>query len=95
MSHSEIEIKHNSEKERFEFIEDGQLAELTYKKRGNTIYIMHTGVPETIGNRGIATVLAETALKYVLKTGLRLVVYCPFVKAYMQRHPNWRKELAT
>jgi len=93
MTDSTIEVIHNPEKERFEVNADGLMAELVYKKRNNAIYIMHTGVPEALSNRGIATELAETGLRYALKSGLRLVVYCPFVKAYMEKNPNWRKEL--
>jgi len=93
MKKDEITVIHSSEKLRFEVHLEDHIAELVYRLRDDKIYLMHTGVPEALSNRGIATALAETALRYAVKSGLKLVVYCPFVKAYMEKHPNWREEI--
>ena len=88
---SEIEVVNNKENLRFEVKIDGHLAELVYRIRGNTIYLMHTGVPDALSGKGIASKLAQHALNYSQDQGYEIVVYCPFVKAYMERHPDWRK----
>lgn len=87
----EVEVVNNQKNLQFEVHLDGHLAELVYRLRSNTIYLMHTGVPDAIGGQGIASVLAKYALDYSLDQGYEIVVYCPFVKAYMSRHPDWDK----
>jgi len=94
MNEKEIEVINNTERLRFEVHQDGHIAELVYRLREGKIYLMHTGVPDALSNKGIATALAKTALKHSMNSGLELVVYCPFVKAYMERHPNWKEELS-
>jgi len=51
---------------------------------------MHTWVPQELEGRGIASALAEFALNYAKENELQTVVYCPFVKAYIQKHPEWQ-----
>jgi len=87
-------IIHNKENLRFEVTKDDHLAELTYRQKDQEIYLMHTGVPKPIGNYGIAKALTEYALKYALENGLKVIAYCPYVRAYMKRHPDWRESLA-
>ncbi len=89
-----IEINHNLRNMRFEVLEDDHLAELVYRIKDNTIYLMHTGVPDALGNQGIAKALTEHALSYALQKGHQIVAYCPYVRAYMQRHPDWREKLS-
>ena len=90
---SDIKIIHNTQNMRFEVLKDDHLAELTYRLKDDEIYLMHTGVPKPIGNYGIARALTEHALKYALENGLKVIAYCPYVRAYMKRHPDWRTTL--
>ena len=41
-------IEHQEKKNRFLLVEDGMEAELTYKRRGDTIIFDHTEVPEPL-----------------------------------------------
>ena len=50
---------------------------------------MHTFVPDEIGGRGIASKLASTALQYAKDQGHKIAVLCPFVAAYVKKHPEW------
>ncbi|MEQ8555000.1 MAG: GNAT family N-acetyltransferase [Cyclobacteriaceae bacterium] len=94
MMSDDFNITHNTQNMRFEVLRDDHLAELTYRLKDNEIYLMHTGVPKPIGNFGIAKALTEFALKYALENGLKVIAYCPYVRAYMKRHPTWRETLA-
>jgi hypothetical protein len=85
-----FEIVNNVEKMRFEVHLDGHMAELEYRLKRNKYYIIHTGVPEELGGRGIAQALALHALRYGENNGLETIVYCPYVKAFLKRHPDWR-----
>jgi predicted GNAT family acetyltransferase len=86
-----IEISHNTNNHQFESTVDGHKAELVYRLRESKIYLMHTWVPDEIGNRGIAAALALHALKYADSNDLEIVIYCPFVKAFVAQHPNWKE----
>ncbi len=87
-------VTQNTDNQQFEFRVEDHLAELTYRKRGKEIYLMHTWVPKPIGNRGIAAALTRYALKYAIDQGYQIVALCPYVKAYMQRHPDWREKVS-
>ena len=50
---------------------------------------MDTLVPEQYEGKGIAGALAKFALEYARSKNLKLIVYCPYVKMYMKRHPEY------
>ncbi len=66
------------------------MAGLEYRLHEGMIVLMHTEVPATLGGRGIGTALAEYALKYARANHLPAKVYCPFVAAYVKRHPEYQ-----
>ena len=74
---------------------DGHEAELTFSKAGDaTIIADHTGVPDALGGQGVGTALVGRLHDYALEKGVRIVALCPFVKAKMTDHPEWRDVLA-
>lgn len=84
------EVHHNSAEHRFEVAEDGHLAELDYTRTGNRIVFTHTGVPAALEGRGIGSALARTALDYATDEQLDIVALCPFVRGYLEKHPEYR-----
>ncbi len=83
------EIIHEPENTRFVYSEGENEAEMVYKMRGNTMYFMHTGVPKSISNKKVATELARVSLEYARDQGYKIAVLCPFIEAYVKRHPEW------
>lgn len=73
---------------RFEITIDGQTATLSYERRPQSIVLVHTEVPPALRGHHLADVLAKAAIDRAHADGLRVVAICPFVKAYLQRHPN-------
>jgi len=57
------------------------------------IAFMHTEVPEVLSGKGIAGALAVYAFKYAKENNLPVIVYCPFVKTYLKRHPEYNVQL--
>ena len=49
----------------------------------------HTKVPGALGGRGIAGSLVKTILDDAAK-GLRVKPTCPYVKAYIDKHPEYQ-----
>jgi uncharacterized protein len=85
----ELEVQNNEAASRFEVVLDAGLAQLRYDRSGNDIFLIHTEVPKELEGRGIAGRLATTALIFARENGLRAVIRCPYVKTYVQRHPEF------
>jgi len=78
-------IEHNVQEKRFQWLEDGQLCVLDYELHGDVMIITHTGVPESVGGRGIAADLARAALDTARETGWKVRPLCSYVDAWMRR----------
>jgi predicted GNAT family acetyltransferase len=83
---SELAVRDHREASRFEAVRDGQVAFLQYERRPDAFVFLHTEVPEPLRGQGIATQLVTVALQSARAEGLPIVVRCPFVRAYLQKH---------
>jgi uncharacterized protein len=84
-----MNVVHNREAGQFEYRDDGHLARLTYTMDGDVIELIHTEVPEQMAGRGVGGELARAALDHARDKGLRVIPFCPFVRAYIKRHPEY------
>jgi predicted GNAT family acetyltransferase len=84
-----ITVENNERKSRYEVRVGGEMAVLTYARAGDEIIFLHTLVPEPLEGRGIASQLAHTALEEARAANLRVVAQCPYVAAYVRRHPEY------
>ncbi len=82
-------IRDNVERHRFEVVEDGHLARADYVIDGDVITFTHTIVPPALEGRGIASRLIRHGLSEARTRGLRVIPQCPFVAAYIRKHPEW------
>lgn len=85
----DAEIRDNRERSRFEVTVDGHLARADYVIAGDVITFTHTVVPPALEGRGIASRLIRHGLSEARAHGLRVVPQCPFVAAYIRKHPEW------
>ena len=83
----ETNVTDNRPASRFELEVDGQLAFLRYERRGGSLALVHTEVPEALRGRKIGDALARAGIEAARSEGLTLVAICPFVRAYLRRHP--------
>lgn len=74
--------------DRFVVTEDGVEAELVYRKVGDRLILLHTGVPEEIGGRGIGGRLVRAALQRAADEHLDVVPWCPFARRWLREHPD-------
>ena len=86
----EVKVTHDDEHNRFEAQMDGKTAVLEYMHVGDTYIFTHTEVPIGLEGQGIGGALAKTGLEYVRDHNLTTAPLCPFVKAYIQRHPEYK-----
>jgi predicted GNAT family acetyltransferase len=84
-----VQVTKNSADGQFEIHVVDEVATLAYSEREGKIYLIHTEVPKPLEGRGYASALAKTALDYAREHQLTVVPFCPFVRAYLQRHPEY------
>lgn len=86
----ENKVKHNEDQSFFEIEVDGERGVVNYRKRGNTLLVLHTGVPKKISGRGVAAVLTKALVEYAKANGLKVEPFCPYTKAYLQKHTEYQ-----
>jgi predicted GNAT family acetyltransferase len=84
-----FEVVHEPGASRFAVHMDHQTAVLDYQRAGNRLILVHTGVPASLEGRGIGNRLVKEGLDWARREGLRVVPICPFVRAYLMRHPEY------
>jgi predicted GNAT family acetyltransferase len=88
-------IRHEREARRFATDVEDAVAFLSYREApGRVLDFGHTYVPPAARGSGIASRLAAHALTFARDGGYRIVPSCPFVSAYIRRHPEYRDLLA-
>ncbi|WP_276391830.1 GNAT family N-acetyltransferase [Eudoraea chungangensis] len=76
-------------KKRFELAIDGKIAFIEYILNSQgVIYLTHTEVPLELGGKGVGTAIVSKTIAYIKKEGFLLAPLCPFVAAYLKRHPE-------
>ncbi|MBB6612632.1 N-acetyltransferase [Pontibacter sp. Tf4] len=86
----EIEVKDNPAQHRFETTIEGHTAIIDYKLRPGVITVLHTEVPKELEGRGIAGAMTKFALEQIRERGLQLIPLCPYMRAYLKKHPEYQ-----
>jgi uncharacterized protein len=88
-------VTNNPEARRYECRTDHGLALLEYVIDGTRIEYVHTEVPPESEGRGVGAALVRTALDEARAQDLRVVPTCPFVRAWIERHPDYHALVTT
>lgn len=88
MSHN-TPITHAPERQRFELHIEGHTAYEEYFHIPQGVVFAHTIVPPELGGRGIAGRIVQHALAWARQGGLQVRPDCSFVRAYMDKHPEY------
>ena len=83
------DIADNEAEHRFELTVEGHLAAAYYTRAGGIITFVHTEVPPELGGKGVGSRLVKGALDQVRSEGLKVVAECPFVKGWIDKHPDY------
>jgi|GEM_PF-596410 len=74
-----------NDKGAFAIDEQGErIAEMIVGITGNEMSVYHTGVVERLQGQGIGRQLVEAMAEHARTNGLKVVIYCPFVKGIFQ-----------
>ena len=86
----ETEVTDNPERQRYEIRADGELAGFTaYRDRPSGIALTHTEVGDAYEGQGVGSKLVSATLDDLRSRGLEVLPVCPFVKSYIERHPEY------
>ncbi len=82
-------MKDNPARHRFEATTEGRTAFIDYKLRPGVMTVLHTEVPKELEGRGIAGAMTKFALEHMAANNLQLVPLCPYMQAYLKKHPEY------
>ncbi|MCY4728096.1 GNAT family N-acetyltransferase [Nocardioides sp. STR2] len=84
------------ERHRYELRSGDQLVgTIVYRLNGDVIRLIHTEVPEAFSGQGHASTLARSALDDARARGLRVKPDCPYVRSYIEKHPEYADLVAS
>ena len=81
----------NEKENRFEVHIEGLVAFADYKLNKDKIAFTHTEVPEELSGKGIGSFIAKGILDYAAENELKVKPYCPFIKSYIDKHPEYQE----
>ena len=84
-----LQIMHDVAGHRFTANVDGHLCVLEYRLANSVMTITHTGVPEEVGGRGIASGLMKAALEAARAAGWKVMPACSYAATFLQKHPKF------
>jgi predicted GNAT family acetyltransferase len=84
------EIRDNPSSSRFEIVVEGrQVGYLRYRRVADGIDLTHTEILPQHEGKGYGSLLIAAALARAREDGLAVIPRCPFVRGYLERHPQW------
>lgn len=88
---TKVEVRDNPDESRFEAYVDGQLAGFSaYLLAGGTLNFIHTEVDDAYEGKGVGSSLVRQELDQLReREGLKVTASCPFVRAWMRKHPEY------
>ena len=81
-------VREDPQASRFVLETEAGTAILDYAIRHTTMVLTHTEVPPAARGRGLGEQLARAAVTTARSRGLAVVAQCPFVRAFLQKHPE-------
>jgi predicted GNAT family acetyltransferase len=84
------DVVNNKAQQRCELAVEGHLAATCYSVADGVITFVHTEVPPELGGKGIGSKLIRGALDQVRAESLKVIAQCPFVKAFIEKHPDYQ-----
>jgi NAD+ kinase len=92
---AEATVVDSFEQSRYEVLLGGELAGvLNYRRHGDRVELAHTEIDQAFQGQGLAGRLAGAALADARGRATPVVVTCPYVAGYVERHPEFNDLIA-
>lgn len=89
------QVRNDTDAQQYSLVEDGEVIGFAaYEVEGDEIRFTHTEVDPAHRGGGHASILVQHALDDVREGTRRVVPLCSYVKAWIERHPDYQ-ELTT
>ena len=80
----------NPDQHRYEIRVSDELAGFVqYRRREGLIALIHTEIDARFEGQGLASQLIAAVLDEARSAGVAVLPFCPFVNAYISRHPEY------
>ena len=87
-------VTDNAAMNRYELITDGGTAFVLYRTAGTIRTFAHAEVPKAVEGHGVGSTLARGALELARTQGFKVIPQCPFIAAFVVKHPEFRDLVA-
>ncbi|QBE48159.1 GNAT family N-acetyltransferase [Leucobacter triazinivorans] len=87
-----VTVREDADAHRFVIEVDGAVAGFARYRRldnGSTYDFVHTEIDPAFEGRGLGSTLVSRALEHTRELGHTIVPHCPFVAAWLRRHPEF------
>ncbi len=85
-----IEVRDVADENRFDAVRDGAVVgHIAYRRTARGYAFLHTEVDPAAEGTGVGSQLARAALDAVRASGSEVLPYCPFVRDWIARHPEY------
>ncbi|MRG59669.1 GNAT family N-acetyltransferase [Agromyces sp. CFH 90414] len=90
MTDDALQIVRNEARGRYEVLDEGRVAAVAmFREEPGRVVFTHTVVKPEYEGRGIGSRLARHVLDDAVARGEEIVPECPFIAAYLERHPEY------
>ncbi len=92
MEKENLQVVHNAAVHRFEMDIEGKKALVNYRpNEDGTFTLYHAEVPPEFEGRGFGAQLVKGTLEQLKTDGIKFIATCPFIVAYLRRHPEYQE----
>jgi predicted GNAT family acetyltransferase len=93
---SDIELRDEPTRHRFELLVDGEMAGLAeYRRHDDRVVVIHSEVAPRFRGRGLGNELAARSLDLIRSRGETVKPVCPFFAHYVGEHPEYDDMVVT
>jgi predicted GNAT family acetyltransferase len=86
---TDVDVQHRENAKRFSARTPSGMAYISYEEPDErTIDLKHTVVPEADRGQGVGGALVRSAVTHARRHGKRVIPTCPFVKKWLEEHPD-------
>ena len=83
-------VTDNRDRQRFELRVDGQVVFADYRRQPGRLVITYVEAPPALRGSGAAGRLMLGLLQRARAEGVKVMPLCPYARAWMQRHPEFK-----
>ncbi|MGN6577527.1 MAG: GNAT family N-acetyltransferase [Nocardioides sp.] len=90
-----LTVQENESANRFEAVDESGVVAgfVEYRERDGHRILVHTEVDDAFEGQGVGSSLARESVEQSLSEGVDLVVTCPFIVEYLERHPELAEQV--